>query len=279
MRMRLGDEADMITVISLTLLGFFLGMRHATDPDHVVAVTTIITREPSIRSALIIGGLWGVGHTVTILAVGGAIVFFAIAIPPRIGLSMEMAVALMLIVLGVWNLTGFVAQLGRVRAAAADGGLDGPAHGHGRPPHSHAPIAQAAALEPGEDAAAPVVAWLDWRFGELSAYQVLRPLVVGLVHGLAGSAAVALLVLAVIKNPWWAMAYLVLFGIGTIAGMVLITSAIGATLAFASKRSGSLGILRTASGLLSIGFGLFMVYQIVVVDGLITGTSTAAMLH
>lgn len=269
----------MITVLSLTLLGFFLGMRHATDPDHVVAVTTIVTREPSIRWALIIGGLWGVGHTVTILAVGGAIVFFAIAIPPRIGLSMEMAVALMLIVLGVWNLTGFVAQLGRLRAAAADAGLDGAAHSHGLLLHRHAPIAQAAAVEPGDDAAAPVVAWLDWRFGALSAYQVLRPLVVGLVHGLAGSAAVALLVLAVIKNPWWAVAYLVLFGIGTIAGMVLITGAIGAALAFASKRSGSLGILRTASGLLSIGFGLFMVYQIVVVDGLITGTPTAAMLQ
>ena len=94
----------MTAVLSLTLLGFFLGMRHATDPDHVIAVSTIVTRQPTIRAALLIGSLWGVGHTLTIVAVGGAIVFFTIVIPPRLGLSMEMAVALMLIVLGMWNL-------------------------------------------------------------------------------------------------------------------------------------------------------------------------------
>jgi ABC-type nickel/cobalt efflux system permease component RcnA len=266
----------MITVLSLTLLGFFLGMRHATDPDHVVAVTTIVTRQPTIRSALIIGSLWGVGHTLTIVAVGAAIVIFAIVIPPRLGLSMEMAVALMLIVLGMWNLSGFLDQLRRIRLVAA-----GPAHSHGFLLHSHAPIGPPASGGPGDHthAEAPVVAWLDWRLGGLTTYQALRPLAVGLVHGLAGSAAVALLVLAVIKNPWWAMAYLVLFGVGTIAGMMLITGAIGAALAFASRRSWRLDILRTASGLLSIGFGLFMVYQIIVVDGLITGNPTADMLQ
>jgi high-affinity nickel-transport protein len=97
-------------------------------------------------------------------------------------------------------------------------------------------------------------------------------LIVGLVHGLAGSAAVALLVLALIKNPWWAIAYLVLFGIGTIAGMMLITTAIGALVAYASTRSSRLERhLRVVSGLLSLGFGLFLVYQIGIVDGLLTG--------
>ena len=76
----------MIAVLSLTLLGFFLGMRHATDPDHVIAVSTIVTRQPTIRAALLIGSLWGVGHTLTIVAVGGAIVLFTIVIPPRLGL-------------------------------------------------------------------------------------------------------------------------------------------------------------------------------------------------
>jgi high-affinity nickel-transport protein len=114
--------------------------------------------------------------------------------------------------------------------------------------------------------------WLDRRFGGLGVYQILRPLLVGLVHGLAGSAAVALLVLALIKNPWWAIAYLLLFGIGTIAGMMLITAAIGAVVAYASSRSTRVErYLRLASGLLSLGFGLFLAYQIAVVDGLITG--------
>src|SRR5947209_6096268 len=109
-------DAHMIAVLSLTLLGFFLGMRHATDADHVIAVSTIVTRQPTIRAALLIGSLWGVGHTLTIVAVGGAIVLFTIVIPPRLGLTMEMAVALMLIVLGMWNLTGFLEQIGGLRS-------------------------------------------------------------------------------------------------------------------------------------------------------------------
>jgi hypothetical protein len=258
----------MMTVLSLTLLGFFLGMRHATDPDHVIAVTTIVSRQPTVRSALLIGSLWGVGHTLTILIVGGAIILFAIVIPPRVGLSMEMAVALMLIVLGMWNLTGFLDQLRQLRPIAA-----GAVHRHGIFTHSHVNPAGSGNEE------APVVTWLDWRLGGVGAYQLIRPLVIGLVHGLAGSAAVALMVLGLIKSAFGAMAYLLLFGIGTIAGMMLITGVMGAALAFASRRSYPLGALRTASGLLSVGFGLFMVYQIAVVDGLITGDPTADMLQ
>src|SRR5213592_3245148 len=129
----------MIGVLSLTLLGFFLGMRHATDPDHVIAVSTIVTRQPTIRGALLIGTLWGIGHTLTIVAVGGAIVLFTVVIPPRLGLTMEMAVALMLIVLGMWNLTGV---LQRIREAltsrgARTGGLHMHPHTHGDYVHSH----------------------------------------------------------------------------------------------------------------------------------------------
>jgi ABC-type nickel/cobalt efflux system permease component RcnA len=262
----------MIAVLSLTLLGFFLGMRHATDPDHVIAVSTIVTRQPSIRAALLIGSLWGVGHTLTIVAVGGAIVLFTIVIPPRLGLTMEMAVALMLIVLGMWNLTGILEQIRGIRPSGGDGanGLHAHLHSHGDYVHSH-PSGRETEQHGHRDDRTPV-AWLDRRLSGPGVYQVLRPLVVGLVHGLAGSAAVALLVLALIKNPWWAIAYLVLFGIGTIAGMMLITTAIGALVAYASTRSSRVERhLRVVSGLLSLGFGLFLVYQIGIVDGLITG--------
>jgi hypothetical protein len=88
------------------------------------------------------------------------------------------------------------------------------------------------------------------------------------------------MVLALIKNAWWAMAYLVLFGIGTIAGMMLITAALGSMLAYASRQSSQMErYLRVASGLLSLGFGLFLAYQIAVVDGLITGDPDATMLR
>src|SRR5438270_4015453 len=131
----------MIAVLSLTLLGFFLGMRHATDPDHVIAVSTIVTRQPTIRAALLIGSLWGVGHTLTIVAVGGAIVLFTIVIPPRLGLSMEMAVALMLIVLGMWNLTGFLEQIRGFRPSngVGAGRLRAHLHSHRDYVHNHLP--------------------------------------------------------------------------------------------------------------------------------------------
>ena len=96
----------MTALLAIVLLGFFLGMRHATDPDHVVAVTTIVSRERTMLHATLIGALWGVGHTFTILAVGSAIILFKLTIPPRLGLSMELCVGLMLILLGVLNLTG-----------------------------------------------------------------------------------------------------------------------------------------------------------------------------
>ena len=93
-----------VSLPALLALGFFLGMRHATDADHVVAVTTIVCRQRGLRGAVAVGALWGLGHTVTILVVGGAIILFDVVIQPRVGLCLEMAVAGMLILLGVLNL-------------------------------------------------------------------------------------------------------------------------------------------------------------------------------
>jgi len=101
----------MISFIGILILGFFLGMRHATDPDHVIAVTTIVARQRGVAKAGIIGALWGMGHTLTIFLVGAAIILFKVAIPPRLGLSMEFAVGLMLILLGILNLTGVLRWL------------------------------------------------------------------------------------------------------------------------------------------------------------------------
>src|SRR5260221_3869677 len=96
----------MISGLTILEIGLSLGMRHATDPDHVIAVSTIISREPSLARAGWIGALWGLGHTLTILLVGDTIILFNVAIPARVGLTMEFAVGLMLILLGILNLTG-----------------------------------------------------------------------------------------------------------------------------------------------------------------------------
>jgi high-affinity nickel-transport protein len=240
----------MISLLSILLLGFFLGMRHATDPDHVVAVTTIVSRERTLRAAAPLGAIWGLGHTVTILVVGGAIILFGVVIPPRVGLSMELAVAVMLLLLGGLNVSGIV------RHAHAIAGHEGTGHTHAGD-HEHA------------DAA---LARIDRRLGRFAAYRFVRPLVVGVVHGLAGSAAVALLVLGTIREPLWGIAYLVVFGVGTIAGMLLITTALAMPVAYAARRFERLHRgLGLASGVLSVVFGLFLVYQIGFVDGLFTG--------
>src|SRR5881296_178902 len=101
----------MITLFSIIALGFFLGMRHATDPDHVIAVTTIVSRQRSPLAAAAIGGAWGLGHTFTILLVGGGIILFGWVIPARVGLSTELTVGVMLVVLGIASVVGAVRRI------------------------------------------------------------------------------------------------------------------------------------------------------------------------
>src|ERR1700729_52413 len=119
----------MITLLSIIALGFFLGMRHATDPDHVIAVTTIVSRQRSIRHAALIGALWGLGHTITILVVGSLIILFGIVIPPRLGLTMELSVGLMLILLGILNLSGIMQRITETFTPSQMGTHSNP-HGH-----------------------------------------------------------------------------------------------------------------------------------------------------
>lgn len=271
-----------MSTLPVVVVGFLLGMLHATDADHVIAVTTIVTRQRNVKSAASIGVLWGLGHTLTVFLVGGAIILFSIVIPPRIGLAMEFGVALMLIVLGIFTLSGvsrwvrsnfFPAPDGSFPGHFHNAGGDVPAHlhihahgdyahshthGHGESDHGHA---ETQTPQP----------WLDRRLTRLSSYQSLRPLAIGIVHGLAGSAAVALLILAQIRSPLWGLAYLLLFGVGTIAGMMLITSAIALPFAYSLKRLPHLNVwMRLAAGLISLAFGFYLAYQIGFVDGLFT---------
>jgi high-affinity nickel-transport protein len=201
----------MLSLVAVVLTGLLLGVRHAADPDHVLAVTTIVSRQRSFWRAARVGLLWGAGHTATVFLVGGAILGLRLTIPPRVGLGLEFVVALMLIGLGALNL------LGRREAAPS-----------------------------------PV-----------------RPVVVGMVHGLAGSAAVALLVLAAIDRPAWSAAYLLVFGLGTMVGMMLVTALVALPSLWAGARVPTLERwLRLASGAASLAFGLMMAHEIGVVNGL-----------
>jgi high-affinity nickel-transport protein len=227
-------------------LGLLLGMRHSTDPDHVVAVSTIVSKQRSIRQAGLIGTLWGLGHTLTIFAVGSMIILFGVVIPPRLGLSMEFSVALMLILLGVLNLTGMMQRLTSylTQARKHDG--------------ETAISSRAETL-------------LDQSVGRFGVYQCVRPLVIGIVHGLAGSAAVALLVLSTIHSPLWATMYLLIFGAGTMVGMMCMTAVMAVPLAYAGSRFTSVSrFFSVASGVVSVCFGFFLVYQLGFLGGLFT---------
>ena len=269
----------MTSGLAILVIGLFLGMRHAADPDHVIAVSTIVSREHSIAKAGLIGVLWGCGHTVTIVAVGAAIILFGLAVPVRVGLTMEFSVGVMLILLGVLNLTGAMKWISEefFPAHPRVAGEHAHVHEHGNRVHYHW-HAHVPAENHHEESLTPP-RWLTQNeakalggpFERLGLFHVLRPLLVGIVHGLAGSAAVALLVLSTIHDPKWAVLYLLIFGTGTIAGMMLITVALALPFSLTGYKFPWLtrGLV-VASGLLSLGFGLFVCYQIGFTEGLFT---------
>jgi ABC-type nickel/cobalt efflux system permease component RcnA len=258
------SKDKLVPFVSVILLGLFLGMRHSTDPDHVLAVTTIVSRQKSVRSSATIGLLWGLGHTLTIFLVGSAIIIFGVVIPPRLGLSMEFCVALMLILLGVLNLTGVMRWITeRVTPIKSVPATPQPAV-------SVDPISENSG-KMNQRLPSSIEPFLDRTIGKLGLYQTIRPLVVGLVHGLAGSAAVALLVLSTIKSPLWSTAYLLVFGFGTMVGMMLMTAAISLPLVYTGKKFFKINRqLSTISGFASMAFGFFLAYHIGFVDGLFT---------
>lgn len=250
----------LISLFAILGIGFVLGIRHATDPDHVIAVSTIVTREQKLSRAAGIGVAWGIGHTITIFAVGSILILFRVTLPPRLGLSMELAVGLMLIFLGIRNL----------RATFF---LPVKPHSHSHPHyHAHGDYIHAHDDAHNHASEPTPVSRLDRVFGRLPFYNALRPLAIGVVHGLAGSAAIALLVLSTIQTPAWALAYLVIFGVGTVLGMVLITLAMASTFSFGQKRFARVGQhFGVAAGLISLVFGIFVTYQIGFSAGLFTG--------
>jgi ABC-type nickel/cobalt efflux system permease component RcnA len=256
----------MAELLTLAGFGFLLGMRHATDADHVIAVTTILNRSRRFMDATIIGAIWGLGHTLTVVVVGVLIIVFGIVIPPPVGLAMEFAVAIMLILLGILNLTGAMRRLTERFTPPAP--MHGHAHEHlhaheaGTDPHGH----EHAHLH-GHGSDPGLLQTFGW-------FQLGRPLVVGLVHGLAGSAAVALLVLTdlAISDRGQALVYLVIFCAGVAAGMAILTTLIGLPFMVSRARSDRINrYLTVSSGVLSLAFGLFLAYQIGFVDGLFTG--------
>jgi high-affinity nickel-transport protein len=258
-------------LLPVLLLGLLFGIQHATDPDHVIAVATIVARTRRFGAGALVGAFWGVGHTVTITTVGIALIAFNGSIPPRVGLFLELIVALMLIVLGivriVWVLRDSdavpVAHLSESHAHAAGSALHSHLHTHDeavhRHPHVHPPARLLRALQ------------------MVGPAQALRAALVGLVHGLAGSAAVALLVLSTIRGTAGALGYLLLFGVGTILGMTAMTGLLSLPFTIRAPRmQRARRALALTTGAVSLAFGLYLAFQIGIVDGLFLDGAAAA---
>lgn len=238
-------------------LGFVFGLKHATEIDHIIAVSAVVSEQRKLARSLVVGALWGAGHTASLVVAGIVVLALRVAIPARVADWLEFGVALMIIGLG---LSALARTLRRQRADAHihrhrhDGLSHVHIHFHERGSEHTAP---AAATAP-----APVHSHALARVG-------FKPFVVGAVHGLAGSAALTLLVLAQIDSTALGLLYLAVFGLGSISGMVLMSGLIGLPFALAARRlSGFHYGLQTIAGVVSIVFGLWYSYHTSVAGGL-----------
>ena len=249
------DAMNSVSAISLLALGFALGLKHATEADHLAAVSTIVSDRKSVWSASLVGGLWGIGHTISLLVAGVAVIALHFEISDRLARGLEFCVALMLVILGFDTL----------RKLARGGHLHMHLHRHGDHVHVHPHVHEESSVHRGtrthED--------LANRHTHHALRIGPRPLIVGMIHGLAGSGALMLLVLSTISSPWIGMSYILVFGIGSIGGMMLMSFVLSLPFHLTTTRFVRVeSAMRGLAGLFSLGFGLFMVYEIGFVQGL-----------
>jgi ABC-type nickel/cobalt efflux system permease component RcnA len=231
-------------------LGLVFGLKHATEADHVVAVSAIVSQERSLLRSAVVGLLWGVGHTIALVVVGVVVLTLRVAVPERVEGWLEFGVALMIVVLGA-------SALLRARSSRrADVHLH--RHRHDGLSHVHLHFHERGTEHTG------AVSSHSHAVSRLG----FKPLLVGAMHGLAGSAALTLLVLTQVNSTALGLAYLAVFGLGSIAGMLLMSALVGLPFALSARRfSGVHYGLQTAAGALSIAFGLWYAYEAGVASG------------
>ena len=255
-------------ILSALALGFLLGVQHATDADHLVAVATIVTRERRFSSGALVGTFWALGHTTTLGLAGIALIALNLRLTHEVLTGLELLVAAMLVVLGAWRLFDATRGAGAVPGdhLLADHVAD---HDHGglEAVHSHVHVHVHAAaahrhphLHPSRRLLRALSVGVPGKRSRPGTW--LRPLSVGAVHGMAGSAAVSLLVLATMRSFGDAIAYLALFGIGTIAGMTAFTAAMAYPVALTLRFDRARRALGVIAGVGSIAFGVLYGFRV-----------------
>ncbi|HEV7859145.1 MAG TPA: hypothetical protein VGO91_11055 [Pyrinomonadaceae bacterium] len=242
-----------LSTTTVLAFGFVLGLKHAVEADHLAAVSTIVSERKSLLSSSLVGGLWGIGHTISLLIAGIAVMLLHIEISERMAQALEFCVGLMLVALG----------LNALRKLLRHGHLHLHVHQHGRRVHVHPHLHDGSPEpDPHTHHGLPLDQQEGFRLGK-------RPLLIGMVHGFAGSAALMLLVLSTITTPLVGLLYIAVFGVGSIGGMMMMSALVGLPMHFTASRFTRANLaLRCLAGLFSLSFGLLMVYRIGITDGL-----------
>jgi ABC-type nickel/cobalt efflux system permease component RcnA len=239
-----------VGVFALMGLGLVFGLKHATEVDHVVAVSTIVSEHRNVLRSALVGALWGAGHTASLVIVGVIVLVFRVAIPLAVANWLEFGVALMIIGLGVLTMT-------RVMRRRADVHVH--RHSHDGQSHVHIHFHEHGTEHASVAASHSSPAIHSHAISQLG----FKPLLVGAMHGLAGSAALTLLVLTQVPSVSLGLLYLGAFGLGSTVGMVLMSGLIGLPFALSGRRLTDINYrLQTIAGGLSIVFGLWYAYQV-----------------
>ena len=229
----------LVQSVSVLLLGLVLGLQHALDADHVAAMSTLISRERSLRRVSWLGTLWGIGHTTTLLTVGLIILLLKVTIPKTLALSFEFLVGGVLVFLGLAALLRARKLRLHLHQHTHAGKTHTHLHAHAQGgPHVHAHSHQSFAL--------------------------------GLLHGLAGSAALMLLVLSTVHSVVAGVYFILIFGIGSVLGMLIVSSILGSVFMYTAQRFERFSLaMHVASGAISIILGASIMYQIGIAQGLL----------
>jgi len=229
-------------MIEILLMGFLLGMRHAMESDHVAAVASLVTKSPSLRESIRLGSMWGLGHTVTLFIFGSAVMLLDHMIPERMAMMLEFAVGIMLVMLGIDVVRRFMRERVHFHSHRH---ADGTLHFHA---HAHADEINHAS---------------DSHMHMHREKFPLRALLVGIMHGMAGSAAMIVLTLQTVHSFGTGLLYISLFGLGSIGGMAAMSVAIMLPLKHSARRYASLnGYLQLAIGCTTLILGASMMLQI-----------------
>jgi nickel/cobalt transporter (NicO) family protein len=231
--------------VSILGLGFILGLQHALDADHLAAVSAIVTESKSILSSSLVGAIWGIGHTLSLLIAGVAVILLNLKIGEKTEKGLEFCVGIMLIGLGA----------NAIYKLARGGKLHLHAHQHGGHSHLHPHIHENSSKD---------------ESGTHHGFRLSpRPLLVGMMHGLAGSAGLMLLVVASTQSPLLSLTYIAVFGIGSIGGMLVMSALVSLPIHLTTAHFARVNFaVRTLAGVFSFVFGLFMVYEKGFVEGL-----------